>query len=105
MKEGSAENGVTSWTFLTNHAHVLLCVAQDPSARVTEIAGRVGITERATARILHDLVVEGYIARSRIGRLNSYSIHHDRPLRHPLEHHRTIGALLGLLDPEQTARG
>jgi predicted transcriptional regulator len=86
-----------SWTFLTNYAHTILCLARDPGIRISEVAREVGITERAAARILHDLAVDGYISSERIGRRNHYTVHADRPLRHPLEQHRTIGDLLGLL--------
>ncbi len=74
-----------TWTFLTNHAHVLLCLAGDPGLRVRDIAERVGITERATLRILHDLVDAGYLARERDGRRTHYRLHLDRPMRHPVE--------------------
>ncbi len=76
---------VPSWTFLTNHAHVLVCVAQDPEIRVAEIARRVGIGERAAHSIVNDLVAAGYVTRTRTGRHNVYGVRLDRPLRHPLE--------------------
>ena len=82
------------WTFLTNHAHVLICIATDPASRMRDIAERVGITERAVARILSDLEEAGYIARERDGRRNSYSIRPSLPLRHPLERHRRVSVLL-----------
>jgi DNA-binding MarR family transcriptional regulator len=82
------------WTFLTNHAHVLICIAADPAARVRDIAERVGITERAVARILVDLEEAGYIIRERDGRRTSYHIRASLPLRHPLERHKRVSALL-----------
>lgn len=85
------------WTFLTNHAYVLLCVAADPDIRVRNLAERVGITERAAQRILSELVAEGYLDKERRGRRNSYTVHGDRPLRHPLQGDRTVGELLRLL--------
>jgi hypothetical protein len=84
------------WTFLTNHAHVLICVADDPEARVRDIAGRVGVTERAVQRILGDLEVAGYLQRSRDGRRNRYEVDGGLPLRHPLEEHRSVDQLLAL---------
>ena len=76
---------VPSWTFLTNHAHVMLCVARDAEVRLAEIARRVGIGERAVHSIVQDLVDAGYVVRSRSGRHNVYQVRLDRPLRHPLE--------------------
>lgn len=92
------------WTFLTNHAHVLLCIARDPGVRLTEVARLVGITERAAQRIVNDLVGGGYVGRTRIGRRNVYRVHPTRPLRHPLEGHRDVGALLALLDGDPVVR-
>ncbi len=85
-----------AWTFLTNHAHVLLCVAKDPDTRVRDLALRVGITERAVLRILAELEDEGYVVRSRVGRRSSYAINEDLPLRHSVEAHRTVHDLLQL---------
>jgi DNA-binding MarR family transcriptional regulator len=82
------------WTFLTNHAHVLICIATDPASRMRDVAERVGITERAVARILSDLEEAGYVARERDGRRNTYRIRPSLPLRHPLERHRRVSALL-----------
>lgn len=75
----------SGWTFLTNHGHVLLCLAARPTLRVRDIAAEVGITERATLRILADLETAGYLARRRIGRRTRYEPRLDRPLRHPVE--------------------
>ena len=85
------------WTFLTNHAHVLVCLAADPEARLRDVAERVGITERAVQGIVADLEAAGVVTRVRAGRRNHYTIHGERPLRHPLESHRTVGALLKLV--------
>lgn len=82
---------VPAWTFLTNHAHVLICIAQDPEVRLAEIARRVGIGERAVHSIVTDLVDAGYVVRSKQGRNNVYSVKLDKRLRHPLEAgHRLI---------------
>lgn len=86
------------WTFLTNHAHVLLCIARDPGIRLREVAERVGITERAAQRIVRDLVEAGYITRKRVGRRNTYEIHPERPLRHPVEQAHSVGELFRLID-------
>lgn len=93
----SLMSGEHRWTFLTNHAHVLLCVAADPDVRLREVAERVGITERATQRIVAELEAEGYLSHERIGRRNHYEVHASLPMRHPLEDHLEIGALLRVL--------
>lgn len=99
MSRGTAKGNVSEvaahqWTFLTNHAHVLICIANDRDARVRDIARSVGITERAVARILAELEADGYVERERDGRRNHYKIRSAQPLRHPLEQHRTVGTLL-----------
>jgi DNA-binding transcriptional regulator PaaX len=76
---------VPPWTFLTNHAHVLICIAQDPEVRLAEIARKVGIGERAAHSIVHDLVQAGYVELSKSGRHNVYEVRLDQPLRHPLD--------------------
>ena len=85
------------WDFLTNHAHVLVCVARDPGVRLRDIAGAVGITERAAHRILSELVDEGYVVRERQGRRNRYQVKTELPLRHPLAQEREVGDLLEVL--------
>ncbi len=89
----------SSWTFLSNYAHVLVVLARDNQARAREIAAAVGITERAVQRIVADLETAGVVSHDRVGRRNVYQIHRDRPLRHPLESHQTVGELLDLLQP------
>ena len=91
------EAGRPNWTFLSNHGHVLVCIATDPGVRGRDIAARVGITERASQAIIADLVEEGYVTRTRIGRRNHYEIHPERPLRHPVESPHSIGELLRLV--------
>ena len=86
-----------NWDFLTNHAHVLLCVANDPGVRLRDIAESVGITERGAHKILSQLVEEGYVDRERRGRRNHYEVRTDLPLRHPLVQEGEIGDLLGVL--------
>ena len=87
------------WTFLTNHGHVLLAVAQSQDARVSEIAARVGITTRATLAILKDLESAGYLRRHRVGRRSHYSVDGHRPFRHPAIAAHEIGELLDVLAP------
>ena len=89
---------MTSWTFLSHHAQVLLCIARDPDVRLREIATAVGITERAVQAIVNDLVAEGYVDRTRVGRRNHYSVHPAVPLRHRLQGDLDAGTLLRLLD-------
>ena len=87
----------TGWDFLTNHAHVLVCLAHDPGIRLRDIAAAVGITERAAHRILSELVEEGYVLRERHGRRTRYQVKPELPLRHPLVHEREVGDLLEVL--------
>ncbi|MEY2920803.1 MAG: hypothetical protein RL261_2108 [Pseudomonadota bacterium] len=91
------ESPVRHWTFLSNHAHVLICLAQDPDARLRDVALSVGITERAVQKIVSDLEEAGVIVRERAGRRNSYRLNLDVPLRHALESHKTVGTLLSLV--------
>ena len=90
-------SGAAGWDFLTNHANVLICVADDPGIRLRDIATAVGITERAAHRILSELVEEGYVLRERHGRRNRYQVKPDLPLRHPLVDGREVGDLLKVL--------
>jgi DNA-binding MarR family transcriptional regulator len=96
-QQGSESAAPARWDFLTNHAHVLTCIADDPGIRLRDIAAAVGITERATHRILSELVEEGYVRRERQGRRNRYTVVTDRPMRHPLVRQREIGDLIGIL--------
>jgi predicted transcriptional regulator len=86
-----------AWTFLTNHGHVLVCIANDPGIRGRDIAERVGITERATQSIVADLVEAGYVRRTRVGRRNHYEVIPNRPFRHPVEQPHSIGELVELV--------
>jgi hypothetical protein len=92
------------WTFLSNHAHVLVCLAQDPNARLRDVAAQVGITERAVQKIVGDLEQAEVLLRERSGRRNHYRLNLQMPLRHPLEAHRTIGSLLGMVLDKTTLR-
>ncbi len=88
---------MAEWTFLTNHAHTLLCIARDPGLRLRDVAERVGVTERAAQRIVSDLVDAGYLDRQREGRRNFYRVRADQPLRHPVEGGHQIGEILTVL--------
>ena len=88
----------SGWTFFGNHTHVLVCLTNDGDIKVRDIAAQVGITERAVMRILSELEANGVIAREREGRRNRYQIDESLPLRHPLEHHCTIGDVLRLVN-------
>lgn len=96
-------NGSVAWTFLSNHGHVLLCIAREPEIRLRDVATRVGITERAVQRIVADLEHGGYLSRAREGRRNRYELHPERPLRHPIEAHQQVKALLDLVLAPQPA--
>jgi len=87
-----------TWLFLTNHAHVLLCIARDPQARTRDIAEQVGITERAAKRIVAELVAEKYLTRTKVGRRNHYTINRRGRLRHPIFRNLAIGPLLEVLN-------
>lgn len=90
-----------TWSFLTNHAQVLLRIAEDPGARLREIGDAIGITERATHRIVVELVDAGYISRERAGRRNRYTIQADLPLHDRVPRAQKIGDLLAILQPAE----
>jgi DNA-binding Lrp family transcriptional regulator len=93
---------MAGWTFLTNHAQVLLCIAENNRLTAREIAEQVKITERAVQRILCDLEDDGYIDHEREGRRNVYIIHPERPMRHPAQQGHAIRDLLAVLSPAET---
>jgi hypothetical protein len=97
-----------NWTFLTNHAQALLCIARDPGVRLRDIADRVGITERSAYGIVLDLTQAGYIVKEKTGRRNHYQIRSHLPLPEPTSRERTIGEILTLLagydETEDTAQ-
>lgn len=86
------------WTFLSNHAHVVIALAKKPDLRIRDLAEAVGITERAVAQVLTDLEEAGVLIREREGRRNVYQINAKAPLRHPVESHRTVGDILRLAE-------
>jgi predicted transcriptional regulator len=95
MTDSLSQGG--AWTFLTNHAHVVICLFENPSLRVRDVAVMVGITERAVQKIISELEAGGILQRERQGRRNVYQIRTDRPLRHPVEAHCTVADLIGFV--------
>lgn len=89
---------MSDWTFLTNHAHVLLLLSVDPDLRMRDLAESVGITERAVHRIVSELTETGYVDVEKRGRRNHYKVLADLPLRHPVEAGVSVEQLLKLLD-------
>ena len=88
---------VGAWTFLTNHAHVIILLAEETDLALREVALRVGITERAVQRIVADLEAADVLSRIKVGRKNTYSVNRQAMLRHPVEAHRNIGNLLTMV--------
>lgn len=91
------EPEVPSWTFLTNHSHVLIAIGRDPELRQRDISHAVGITVGAVQKIIHDLEADGYLTHEKVGRRNRYTVNPDLPLRHPLESSHAVGDLLRVL--------
>jgi hypothetical protein len=89
--------GVAQWSFLTNHARALLCIAHDPGLRLRDMAVELGITERSAYAIVADLADAGYVLKERDGRRNRYSIQHHMPLPDTTGRQRTVGEVLDLL--------
>jgi DNA-binding transcriptional ArsR family regulator len=85
------------WSFLTNHARVLVCIARDPGVRLREIADVLGVTERRAFGIVNDLTEAGYVVKEKDGRRNRYRIQNHLPLRAPIGREPTVGELLGVL--------
>jgi hypothetical protein len=100
-----AERAAPGWTFLTNHAQVLVCIARDPGVRLRDIGERVGITERATHRIVAELAVAGYISRERNGRRNHYTINSHLPLPDTIAREQNVGQLLEILTATEGPKG
>ncbi len=88
---------MAEWSFLTNHARVLVCIAHDPEARLRDIATMLGITERSAFGIVNDLVTEGYVLKEKDGRRNRYKVQHHLPLRETMGRERSIGEVLAIL--------
>jgi DNA-binding MarR family transcriptional regulator len=92
-----ADRDRPTWTFLSNHGHVLMCLAADPNARLRDIAERVGVTERTVFGIVENLEHAGIVVREKVGRRNTYRIDRTRHLRHEIEASHTVGDLINLL--------
>ena len=92
------KENLSKWTFLTNHAHVLLCLAKSPDMRMRDLASEIGITERAVQRIVAELAEEGYIDIERDGRCNTYTTHGEKHMKHPIAAHRLVEDLLKLIN-------
>lgn len=91
-----------TWTFLTNHTHVLVCLARDPDMRLRDVADLVGITERAAQKIVADLEEAGILVREKVGRRNHYHIQPGAHLRHPVEQHCEVNQLIDvIIKPER----
>jgi len=97
VKKSVPIESAQNWTFLSNHAHVLVCVAKNPDMRLSEVAELVGVRERTVHRIVHELIDAGYISVTKVGRNNVYAVDLDRPLRHPLEAEHNIQAIVAPL--------
>jgi hypothetical protein len=98
---------MSEWSFLTNHARALVCIARDPGVRLREIAAVLGVTERRAFGIVTDLTKAGYVVKEKDGRRNRYNIQNHLPLRGPIDREPTIGELLGVLvdtDAPESAR-
>jgi hypothetical protein len=94
----------STWSFLTNHARVLICIAHDPGVRLRDIGDAVGITERAAHRIVGELVEAGYVTRRRVGRRNRYTVRANLPVPDPLAREGRVGDLLAILTPAELTR-
>jgi predicted transcriptional regulator len=91
------------WTFLSNHGHVLVCLARDPDVRMRDVAAAVGITERAVQHIVRDLVEEGYVEKEKAGRRNRYRVVRSARFRHELEADVSLGSFVDLVRAESSA--
>lgn len=93
-----------AWTFLTNHAHVIMCLVRNPAERMRDIAAAVGITERAVQRIIAELEETGYVDHVRQGRRNVYRVHGRLSLRHSVERHKKLDDLIRLILPSKEGK-
>ena len=100
-KSSLSSKSTARWTFLTNHAHVLILLNREPDLVLREVASRIGITERAVQKIVHDLKEEGFLKLEKVGRQNHYKVLKSKPLRHAIEAHRKIGELLDFINTQK----
>jgi predicted transcriptional regulator len=103
-EDGDQADGRRRWVFLSNHGNVLLCIVRDPTVRISEIAHTVGIGERATQKIVADLVADGYVSRTKEGRRNRYRVNPRAHLRHPMFADLELGPVLEALRDGAAAR-
>lgn len=96
MSDETSAEVATSWTFLSNHGHVLVAIKESPDARLRELAARVGISERAVQLIVRDLERAGYVVKQRAGRRNHYIVNTGQHLRHPAERESSVDDLLSV---------
>lgn len=97
-----AETELRPWTFITNHARVLVMISGDPEIRLRDISAVIGITERSAQRIVAELEEAGYLTHERVGRRNLYQVSLDVGLRHPHEQDVEVGLLLSLFSKAPT---
>jgi len=97
LNDKQTEPSKSGWTFLSNHAHVLICIAKDPLSRIRDLADQINITERAVQQIIHDLEKAGYLRHVREGRRNRYTVEVKKPLRHPVEKHCNVSELFAVI--------
>jgi DNA-binding IscR family transcriptional regulator len=97
---GSKARESRRWSFLSHHAHLLLALAEEPEARMRDLAERLGITERSVQRIVADLEADGFLERRRRGRRNAYTLHLDRSLPGGLETDIRVATLIRALRPD-----
>lgn len=97
-------NDSRTWTFLTNHARILILIAETSGIRLRDLADQVGITERAAQRIVAELEAAGYLTHEKVGRRNQYHLRPDAHLRHPLEDDVEVGSLLALFVDRDTVQ-
>lgn len=87
----------SNWTFLSNHAHVLICIDKNPLTRIRDLASQINITERAVQQIIQDLEKDGYLRHVKEGRRNHYTVQMEKPLRHPVEKHCGVSELVAMI--------
>lgn len=104
QRKSTSADGDQIFRFITNHAHVLQVISNDPTVRINDLAQEVGITERAARTIINELDVAGYLTKSRDGRRNRYQVHAALPLRHPRHRHHTVGDLIRFLNARPGSR-
>ena len=87
---------MSDWSFLSNHARALICIAREPGMRIRDVADCLGVTERSAHRLVKDLCADGYLSKTHVGTRNTYEVHADAPLRDALDHGHQVGELLHL---------